>query len=198
MEYVIIDNITMTCATSYDIEAGKTGKAEYRIEKSELKRYGITDIHTLQLICIIMNTHETIDNCTSEKLVTSLGTEFESTLPVDEWVLACESDSVKLYYTGIVEKADEYDDYKTKAIFMCYNDSDSYISIAPEDVSFDGEMDYNNVFTFAVGPKSYGEVYLACGGDATEKEQVAFSVDVQDGKTFESKNRIDDISVDLK
>lgn len=200
VEYAIVDDITMICATTYDIQAGKAGTAEYTIEKSQLERYGVKDIHTLQLICNIMDsgTYESIDYCISERLVTSLGQEFDLTLPVDEWTLACESESVKLYYTGTVEEADEYEDFKTKAVFVCYNDSDSYISIAPEDVSFDGEMDYNNAFTFAVGPKSYGEVYLACGDDAAGKGQVSFSVNVQDGKTFESRDKIDDISVSLK
>lgn len=200
VDNIMVNDITIICAVTYPVPAGKAGTAEYPIEESYLQRYGITDIHTLQLACDI-SYGESGDNreyCMSDRVVTNLGSDFEQSLPIDDWEIVYESDSMKIYNTGLIEKANEYEDYQSQVVLMCFNDSDSMISVAPENVSFDGTMDYNNYTTFPVGPKSYGELYLACGEDANDKEEASFSIRVADGETYEEKYNTKSISMNLK
>ena len=200
VDYIMVNDITIICAVSCNVPAGKTGTAEYPIEESYLQRFGISDIHTLQLACSIMD-EESNDNtiyCMSEKIVTDLGADFELSLPIEDWDIVYESDSLKIYNTGVIEAAGEYDEFRSKVLLMCFNESDSTISISPEDVSFDGKMDYNNYFSFSVGPESYGEFYLASGEIPVGMEEAAFSLRVCDGETYEEKYTIDKISIDLR
>lgn len=200
VDNIMVNDITIICAVTYPVPAGKAGTAEYPIEESYLQRYGITDIHTLQLACDI-SYGESGDNreyCMSDRVVTNLGSDFKQSLPIDDWEIVYESDSMKIYNTGLIEKANEYENYQSQVVLMCFNDSDSMISVAPENVSFDGTMDYNNYTTFPVGPKSYGELYLACGEDANDKEEASFSIRVADGETYEEKYNTKSISMNLK
>ena len=200
VDYIIVNDITLVCAVTNPIPAGKTGNAEYPIDESNLERFGISDIHTLQLSCDIsdMETNENTVYCMSEKIVTNLGPDFDLSLPIDDWEVVYESDSLKIYNTGLIEEASEYDEFKSKILLMCFNESDSLIAISPENVSFDGTMDYNNYFSFSIGPESYGEFYLACGEDANEKDEASFSLSVMDGETYENRNNIGNISINLK
>lgn len=200
VDYIMVNDITIVCAVTNPVPTGKTGHAEYPIEEGYLDRFGISDIHTLQLACDISDgeTSENTVYCMSEKIVTNLGPDFDLSLPIDDWEVVYESDTLKIYNTGIIEEAGEYDEFKSKVLLMCFNESDSLIAISPEDVSFDGTMDYNNYFSFSVGPESYGEFYLASGEDSNTKEEATFSLKVMDGETYEEKSAIGKISIDLR
>ena len=200
VEEIIVNDITTTCAVSYDIPAGKTGKGEYPFEEAELERYGITDIYTLQLICELKDseTYDTIDYCTSKRLISDLGSDFNLSLPINDWTKIYESESITLYYTGIIEEGDEYDDYKSKAVFMCFNGTESTKTLFPEDVSFDNVMDYSNFYAFNVGPKSYCEFYLTSEENIAEKNEASFKLVVSEGSAYNDEHTIDNISVELK
>ncbi len=199
VDNIIVNDITTTCAAADEIPAGKTVTVKYPL-KEALERYGITDIHILQLIskCTDQETSEKIDDCISEEMITNLGTEFELALPVDDWDLVYESDTMQIYYTGLIEEGDESDDYKTRANFMLFNDSESNISITPQEVSFDGVKEDGNNNSFYAQSCTYGGFFLTSKEDIAEKSEASFKLIIKDASTSVEDEQIEITSVDLK
>ena len=199
VDNIIVNDITTACASADDIEAGKTVKVKYPL-KEALERYGITDIHIVQLIskCTDQATSETIDDCISEEMITNLGTEFDLSLPIDDWDLVYESDTMQIYYTGLIEEGDETDDYKTRANFMLFNDSESNISITPQEVSFDGVTEDGNNNSFYAQSCTYGRFFLTSKEDIAEKSEASFKLSIKDASTLVEDELIEITSVDLK
>lgn len=199
VDNIVLNDITTTCAASSDIAAGKTERVKYPI-KEAAERYGITDIHIVQLICKCSDpvTLEPIDDCISEEMITSLGTDFEMSLPIDDWDLVYESDTMQIYYTGLIEEGDESDDYKTRAEFMLFNDSESNLSITPQEVSFDGVIDDENNNSFYAQCCTYGSFFLTSKEDIAEKGEASFKLIIKDADTSVEEEQIEITSVDLK
>ena len=198
----IINDVTVICAFVYDIPAGKTAIANYPIDSDDLVRYGIEDIYTVAISSELTNsdTYEVIDYSMSDRIATSLGSDFSPVLPLDKWNEVYSSDSLKVIYTGIIENNDDdyHDDFETKAIFFAYNNTDSVISVGPEDVSFDDSMDYSNYTVFSVGPYAYGEFYVTCeDDDINNKSEMEFVVGVSDGNTYSEQYQTPIITVSV-
>ena len=154
----------------------------------------------MQLIskCTDQATSETIDDCISEEMITNLGTEFDLSLPIDDWDLVYESDTMQIYYTGLIEEGDETDDYKTRANFMLFNDSESNISITPQEVSFDGVTEDGNNNSFYAQSCTYGRFFLTSKEDIAEKSEASFKLSIKDASTLVEDELIEITSVDLK
>lgn len=199
VDNIIVNDITTACEAADDIPAGKTVTVKYPL-KEALERYGITDLHILQLIsrCTDQETSETIDNCISEEMITNLGTEFDMSLPIDDWDVIYESDTMQIYYTGLIEEGDETDDYKTRANFMLFNDSESNISIIPQEVSFDGATEDGNNTSFYAQSCTYGSFFLTSKEDLAEKSEASFKLIIKDASTLVEEEQIEISPVHLK
>lgn len=194
-----INGINISCATFNSVPASKSGTAEFPIYGDDLYRYGIEQINTIQIHSQIVDpeSYDVNGYTDSETIVTSLGADYDLSLPIEEYEKVYSDKNFDVYYVNI-ENMEDGSDYAAQANLLFYNHSEEQLNVYPEDVSFDDKMDYENYYSFSTYPESYTLVHLVSTNSLEAVSEAEFSALISDLNTGTVEYTTDPITVSLK
>ena len=136
----------------------------------------------------------------SDEISTGLGTNDDIPIPIDSFYTVYDSDSMTIYYTGIIqqEEEDSYEEFSSRSLFYLYNKTNDIIDFSPQDVSFDGIMDYSNYYAFIVCPNAFSEFFVTSEGNINDNTDVSFSLDLHNYVTGSELYVTPEIMVNLR
>ena len=170
LDYCVVNGCTIPCCTYYTVSAGTVGSAEYWIYTDE---FDISVINTITLYCEYDYTNDDLDDpvlVSSDEIVTSAGADYELSIPLEDYLCVYDADGIQIFYVGCSEAYGE-----ERVDLIIYNSTDEAVDVCPENVSFDGVMNYDNCFSFPVYPHSYAEALLL-GTDLASISEAQFVV----------------------
>lgn len=180
-----INQINITEFLSYPVTAGSTGKTEFTIYQSDLEKFDIQDINTIQLHMYIAGSDGyVLKYFDSDSLVTSLGDNYDFSLPLDSYDVVYDNNGLKLYNTKTVSHEDDDDYYYAE--FILYNGNDQNMSASAENVSFDDVMNYDNSYAYDVYANSYSKFELCSTEPFDDVSNVTFDLTTWDADGYEA------------
>lgn len=180
-----INQINISGYMGYPVSAGSTGKTEFPIYQSDLDQFNIPNINTLKLHMYIADSDGyVLKYFDSDSLVTSLGDNYDFSLPLDSYDVVYDNNGLKLYNTKTVSHENDDDYYYTE--FILYNGNDQNISASAENVSFDDVMNYDNSYTYDVYANSYSKFELCSTEPFDNVSQITFDLTTWDDDGCES------------
>lgn len=180
-----INQINISEFLSYPVTAGATGKTEFTIHQSDLEKFDIQDINTIQLHMYIAGSDGyVLKYFDSDSLVTSLGDNYDFSLPLDSYDVVYDNNGLKLYNTKTVSHEDDDDYYYAE--FILYNGNDQNMSASAENVSFDDVMNYDNSYAYDVYANSYSKFELCSTEPFDDVSNVTFDLTTWDADGYEA------------
>lgn len=180
-----INGCNVSCATCCTVTAGATGSEEFWVSNEEIASYGITTINTISVHCEYNLTDDDEGEGTyvdSPAIVTNAGTDYDLSIPLDQYTCIYDENGLQVYYSGI--RKSDYEEEGDLAGLILYSSKDTTVSVCPEDVSFDAVMNYDNFYSFTVYPDSYSSAFLV-GGDLSGASEAKFKISCYDEQSFD-------------
>lgn len=180
-----INQINITDFLSYPVSAGTTGKTEFTIYQSDLEKFNIQDINTIQLHMYTADSDGYITQYfDSDLLTTSLGENYDFSLPLDSYDIVYDNNGLKLYNLNSIEHEEDDDYYYAE--FILYNGNSQNLSAGPDNVAFDDVMNYDNGFSYDVYANSYSKFELCSTEPFDNISQITFDLCTWDDEGYEA------------
>lgn len=152
----------------YPVSAGATGNCDFILDRSDIRPYGLEDIHSIAFHCSVFDSDisDTLDEFRTDDIILQPDPDGAFPLPVDTYECVYDRDGLKLYNLGPVDD---------KACALVYNDTEQELLLMPQEVSFDSVMDYDavNPSTF-IYPHTYFILPIDSSGDIASYERAQF------------------------